>query len=86
MKKYKILKDSKIKFKGRTLYRIQALGSFGDVQKGDIGGYIEKHNNLSHQDKCWIYGNAKVFNDAKVFGDVKYYTTIFMGIYQNHFR
>ena len=34
-KKYE-LTDEKIKFKGRTLYRIKALKSFGDIKAGLI--------------------------------------------------
>ena len=47
MKKYK-LTDEKIEWYGRTLYRIIALISFGDVKEGDLGGFIEKEENLSH--------------------------------------
>ena len=39
-KKYK-LTDESIKFNNRTLYRIEALKDFGDVEKGDKGGFIE---------------------------------------------
>ena len=46
MKKYEIVKDEKIKHKGKTLYKIRALKDFDDVKKGDLGGYIEDYNNL----------------------------------------
>ena len=70
-KKYELLKDRDytINFDGRTLYRIRALRDFGDVKKGDLGGFVEKEDNLSHNGNCWIYGNAKVFGNARVFGD-----------------
>ena len=78
-KKYELLKDRDytINFDGRTLYRIRALRDFGDVKKGDLGGFVEKEDNLSHNGNCWIYGNAKVFGNARVscdawvFGDAK---------------
>lgn len=57
-KKYEILKDTKIKFLGREVYRIRALKDFSDVKKGDIGGYVESEKNLSQEGDCWIYGNA----------------------------
>ena len=49
-----------------TLYRIVALRDFADVKKGDLGGFIEKENNLSHEGNAWVYDDAKVFNDAIV--------------------
>ena len=65
-KKYKMLKNDTIIYKGVKLYRIQALKSFNDVEKGDLGGYIQSHKNLSHDGNCWVYDNAKVFNEALV--------------------
>ena len=44
----------------RTLYRIKALKDFGNVKKGDLGGYVEREENLSHSGDCWIYDKAKV--------------------------
>lgn len=65
-KKYKMLKNDTIIYKGVKLYRIQALKSFNDVEKGDLGGYIQSHKNLSHDGDCWVYDSAKVFNEAIV--------------------
>ena len=45
-KKYKLTKES-INRWGKTLYRIEALKDFGNVKKGDKGGYIESEVNLS---------------------------------------
>ena len=71
-KKYK-LTDETINVYGRTLHRIEALKDFGDVKKGDKGGFIEKEDNLSQSDNCWVYGNAKVFGNANVYGNAKVY-------------
>ena len=73
MIKYEILEDKKIEYKGKTLYRIRALKDFDDVKKGDLGGYIENHNNLSQKGNCWIYDDAKVYDDARVFGNARVY-------------
>ena len=51
----------------RVLYRIVALINFGDVKKGDKGGYIETEDNLSHVGLAWVYGDAKVFGNARAF-------------------
>ncbi|MCZ2159199.1 hypothetical protein NPX99_08070 [Bartonella sp. 220] len=56
---------------GLTLYRIRALKDFGDVKKGDLGGFIEKESNLSHKGNCWVYDKARVFQNAKVSGNAK---------------
>ena len=40
-KKYELLKDKHIEYRGKTLYRIKALRDFYNVKKGDIGGYVE---------------------------------------------
>lgn len=40
--KYKIRTDISKTFRGKTIYRIEALKDFGDVKKGDFGGWIEK--------------------------------------------
>ena len=71
-KKYK-LTDEYIKFNKRTLYRIEALKGFRDVEKGDKGGFIEDEHNLSHYGDSWVCDNARVFGNASVFGDARVY-------------
>ena len=66
MKKYKLTENEQV-VSGRTLYQIQALKSFRDVKKGELGGWIEKESNLSQEGDCWVYYNAEVFGDAEVF-------------------
>ena len=65
-KKYKLTNESVI-VNGKTLYRIKSLKDFGNVKKGDKGGFIENESNLSQSGDCWVYHNAKVYNNAKVF-------------------
>lgn len=48
------------------LYRIIANKNFGNVQKGDIGGWVESESNLSQIDDCWIYDNAIVCGKSRV--------------------
>lgn len=72
-KKYEMLMDDSVSFEYRgvrhKLYRIKALREFGDVSKGEIGGYIEKEGNLSHSGNCWVYWDARVFGEARVTDD-----------------
>ena len=70
-KKYELLKDDAITSFGRTLYRIKATTDFGDVEKGELGGYIEKEENLSHLGNAWVTGNARVSDDAWVTGNAR---------------
>lgn len=68
-KKYE-LTDEFITLLGKKLYRIKALIAFGDVDAGDIGGYIESEDNLSHEGDAKVYGDAQVFGNAWVYGNV----------------
>ena len=68
--------DKKYEFTGetlewcrRTLHQIKALRDFGDVKAGDIGGFIEKEENLSHDGNCWVYESSIVYNDAEIRGN-----------------
>ena len=65
-KKYQLRKDLTKVVNGKTLYCIEALKSFYDVNKGELGGYIESENNLSHDGSCWVYDEACVFDKAMV--------------------
>lgn len=68
-KKYKILKDDHIISQGSVLYRIKALKKFGNIKKGELGGYIEKESNLSQSGVCWVYPDSAVLDNAKVSDD-----------------
>lgn len=77
-KKYK-LTDETINLNGATLYRIEALKDFGEIKKGDKGGFIESENNLAHEGDAWVsddacvYDNACVYDDAWVSGNGQVY-------------
>lgn len=68
MRKYGFTGEKKF-YNGTTLNRIIALRSFGDVKFGDIGGWIEKEENLSHFDNAWVYDDAIVCDEAYVGGN-----------------
>lgn len=65
MRKYKVLDEMKRIF-DVEVYRIEAIEDFGDVKKGDKGGFVQSEANLSHVGDCWIYDDAMVYNDAVV--------------------
>lgn len=54
---------------GVMFRQIRALRSFGSVQKGDLGGWIQERRNLSDEGNCWVGDGARVFNGAIVHGD-----------------
>ena len=72
MKKFKLTKNSKDVY-GITLYQIQALKDFSNAKKGDLGGWIEKEENLSQEDSAWVSGNARVYDNARISGDAEVY-------------
>ena len=72
MKKYEFTgetKEIRLLFRTATLHRIRATVAFGIVEVGDLGGWIEKEENLSHEGKVW--GNAEVCGDAEVWGNAE---------------
>lgn len=71
MKKFKLTSEFIVDISGVKLFRIKALIEFGNVKAGDLGGYIEKEENLSHMGNAWVSGNAQVSGDAQVFGDAR---------------
>lgn len=72
-KKYKIRHDISINYCDKTLYKIEALIGFGNVETGDLGGYIESERNLSQDGTCWVYDDAMVYNNACVSGNASVY-------------
>ena len=74
MKKYEFTgetKEIRLLFRTATLHRIRATVAFGIVEVGDLGGWIEKEENLSHEGKAWVCGDAKVWGNAEVWGNAK---------------
>ena len=59
------------------MYRIKSLIDFEDVKAGDLGGYVEKEENLSQSGNAWVYGNADYIY-LKGFGSHNRSTTMFI--------
>jgi hypothetical protein len=66
MKKYELLADDYLRAGDRTVYRIRALQDFGDVRRGDLGGYVESERNLSHEGECWVYDAAQIYGENAI--------------------
>ena len=68
MKKFELTSETRVHL-GTTLYRIKALISFRNVSAGDLGGFVEKEENLDQSGDAWVYGDAMVYGNARVSGD-----------------
>ena len=77
MKKYEFTGETKtvpLLFENVTLHRIQAITSFENVVAGELGGWIEKEENLSQGGNAWVGGNAQVSGNARVGGDARVFS------------
>ena len=82
MKKFELTSEFVTNIFGTKLFRIKALVEFGNVEAGELGGYIEKEENLDHDGNAWVYGDARVCGDADYayahgFGSINRTTTFF---------
>ena len=71
MKKFELTAEFVTNVFGKKLFRIKALVAFGNVVKGELGGFIEKEDNLSHDGDAWVYGDAQISGDAQVSGNAQ---------------
>ena len=81
MKKFELTAEFVTNVFGKKLFRIKALVAFGNIEKGELGGFIEKEDNLSHAGNAWVSGNAWVFGNAQVFGNADYAVVAGFGRY-----
>lgn len=65
------LTDTTKQFGDVVLHQIKALTSFSNVTSGNLGGWIEKEENLSQTGDAWVFDNAQVYDDAWIYGDAQ---------------
>lgn len=58
---------------GIKLFQIKCTKSFKYAKEGDLGGYVEKDENLDQESNAWVYGNAQVYGNARVYGNAQVY-------------
>ncbi len=72
-KKYELVAEDTIEVFGVKLFRIRATRTFntwfGEVKEGELGGYVRSEENLSHDGKAWVGGEAWVGGKARVDGE-----------------
>ena len=66
--KYKFTGNTRL-LDGVLLRQIVAVTAFGGIAEGDVGGWIEKESNLSHEGNSWVFDNACVYGSALVRGN-----------------
>jgi len=47
-------------------YQIRAVRDFGDVRKGQLGGYVSGEHNLCPNGNCWIDETSYVLENARI--------------------
>ena len=72
IKKFELTSEFIINEMGKKLFRIKALVSFASVKAGDLGGFVEKEENLDQSGDAWVYGYARVSGDARVSDNADY--------------
>lgn len=75
MKKFVLTNEMKKLAGGTIVYRICAVRNFAladgtIVHSGDLGGWVEKEDNLFHHDTAWVGDDAIVYGNARVGGRV----------------
>lgn len=70
-KKFELTDNFIINAFGVKLFQIKCTKSFKYAKEGDLGGYVEKDENLDQESDAWVSGNAEVSGDAWVSGDAR---------------
>lgn len=73
-KKFKLTNNT-IEFEGKILYQIMAIKTIKcenrSIKNGELGGYIEKEENLSHEGNCWVFKESKIIGNSEITGNVR---------------
>ena len=70
-KKFELTDNFVINAFGIKLFQIKCTKSFKYANEGDLGGYVEKEDNLSQSGDAWVSGNARVSGNAWVSGNAQ---------------
>lgn len=73
-RKYELTDETKTLSDGTVLHRIRAVRDFGSkeltkIHTGDLGGWVDGEDRLSHEGNAWIYDDAQAYGDSQVLGD-----------------
>ena len=70
-KKFELTDNFIINAFGVKLFQIKCTKSFNYAKEGDLGGYVEKDENLDQEGDAWVYGDARVSGNAWVSGNAE---------------
>lgn len=70
-KKFELTDNFIINAFGVKLFQIKCTKSFKYAKEGDLGGYVEKDENLDQESNAWVYGDARVYGNAEVSGNAR---------------
>lgn len=65
-KKFELTDNFIINAFGVKLFQIKCTKSFKYAKEGDLGGYVEKDENLDQESDAWVSGNARVYGYAEI--------------------
>ena len=84
-KKFSLTSTSKM-ILGHKVFQIKACAEFGNIAKGELGGWVEKEENLELDvsGDAWVFGDASVFGDAWVSGKLLLKAGFFFGMRYNN--
>ena len=68
-KKFELTENYVVNESGTKLYQIKCIKTFKYAKEGELGGYIEKEENLSQEGDAWVSDNAQVYGNAEVYGN-----------------
>ena len=71
MKKFELTTEFITNMFEKKLFRIKALVEFGNVKAGELGGYVEKEENVSQDGNAWVSGDAEVSGKERVYVDAR---------------
>ena len=69
-KKYELVAEKSVEYFGLKLFRIRALISFGVVEAGQEGGFVESEKNVDQSGDARVSGNAQLLWMTKVGGEL----------------
>ena len=70
-KKFELTEKYVVNEFGTKLYQIKYTKTFKYAKEGELGGYIEKEENLSQEGNAWVSDDARVSGDAWVSGNAR---------------
>jgi hypothetical protein len=68
-KKFELTNEFVVNIFGIKLFRIKAILKLRYAEAGELGGFVEKEENVNQSDDAWVYGDAWVSGNARVYGN-----------------